>query len=60
MYTLPTTAIVPLFTDRYAAIRVRDNRVPLDTIATVFRAGVCIRICGSSADGPPQSGAPNI
>ena len=42
MFTLPTTAIVPQFTDPYAAIRVRDNRVPLDTIATVFRAGVCV------------------
>ena len=39
MSALPTTAIVPLFTDPHGAIRVRGTRVLLDTIVTAFRAG---------------------
>jgi uncharacterized protein (DUF433 family) len=39
MSALPTTAIVPLFTDPHGAIRVRGTRVTLDTIVTAFRAG---------------------
>jgi uncharacterized protein (DUF433 family) len=39
MSALPTTAIVPLFTDPHGAIRIRGTRVLLDTIVTAFRAG---------------------
>jgi uncharacterized protein (DUF433 family) len=39
MSALPTTAVVPLFTDPHGAIRVRGTRVLLDTIITAFRAG---------------------
>jgi uncharacterized protein (DUF433 family) len=39
MSALPTTAVVPLFTDASGTIRVRGTRVTLDTIATAFRAG---------------------
>jgi uncharacterized protein (DUF433 family) len=39
MAALPTTAIVPLFTDPHGAIRVRGTRVTLDTIVTAFSAG---------------------
>jgi uncharacterized protein (DUF433 family) len=39
MSALPTTAIVPLFTDLHGAIRVRGTRVTLDTIVTAFHAG---------------------
>ena len=39
MSALPTTAVIPLFTDPHGAIRVRGTRVLLDTIITAFRAG---------------------
>ena len=39
MSALPTTAVVPLFTDPHGAIRVRGTRVLLDTIITAFRVG---------------------
>ncbi len=39
MSALPTTAVVPLFTDPYGAIRVQGTRVGLDILVTAFRAG---------------------
>ena len=39
MSTVPTTAVVPLFTDADGAIRVRGTRVTLDSIVAAFRAG---------------------
>jgi uncharacterized protein (DUF433 family) len=39
MSALPTTAVVPLFTDPHGTIRVRGTRVTLDIIITAFRAG---------------------
>jgi uncharacterized protein (DUF433 family) len=39
MSALPTTAIVPLFTDPHGTIRVRGTRATLDTIITAFCAG---------------------
>jgi uncharacterized protein (DUF433 family) len=39
MSALPTTAVVPLFTDPHGTIRVRGTRVTLDIIITSFRAG---------------------
>ena len=39
MSALPTTAVVPLFTDSHGTIRVRGTRVTLDTIVTAFHAG---------------------
>jgi uncharacterized protein (DUF433 family) len=39
MSALPTTAVVPLFTDPHGTIRVRGTRVTLDIIITAFGAG---------------------
>jgi uncharacterized protein (DUF433 family) len=39
MSDLPTTAVVPLFTDAHGAIRLRGTRVTLDSIVIAFRAG---------------------
>jgi len=39
MSDLPTTAVVPLFTDTDGTIRLRGTRVTLDGIVTAFRAG---------------------
>jgi uncharacterized protein (DUF433 family) len=39
MSALPTTAIVPLYTDPYGAIRVEGTRVLLDMIIVAFKSG---------------------
>lgn len=39
MPVLPTTAVIPLFTDPQGTIRVRGSRVTLDAVVTAFRAG---------------------
>jgi len=39
MSALPTTAVVPLFTDPQNVIRVRGTRVTLDSIVNAFLAG---------------------
>jgi len=39
MFELPTPVIIPLATDAYGAIRVRDTRVLLDVIIVAFQAG---------------------
>lgn len=39
MSALPTTTLVPLFTDPYGTIRARGTRITLDSIVTTFRAG---------------------
>lgn len=39
MSAVPTTVVVPLFTDPDGAIRVRGTRVLLDVIITVFQSG---------------------
>lgn len=39
MSGLPTTAVIPLATDAYGAIRVRGTRLLLDMIIVAFQAG---------------------
>jgi uncharacterized protein (DUF433 family) len=39
MFTVSTTAVVPLVADPHGTIRVRGSRVTLDTIITAFQGG---------------------